>query len=383
MLDFHRTPMLLPTTYLAALLLSILSMVCWGSWANTQKLAGSKWRFELFYIDYSVGVFLCALLAAFTFGSANASEITFLDTFAGIALRKIGWSLAAGVIFNVANVLLVAAIAISGMAVAFPIAIGLALIIGVVSSYFVNPQGNPTLLFGGALLVAFAIIVDAIAYRGAHLAQRVASSSSSAGEVGVAGATAAMTAPSPSVNPRKYKSSKRSRSAMSVATKGIIVSLVSGVLMGMFYPLVQIAMSDEGMALSAYTAGFFFAVGVLFSSALIVPILMNFPLQGDPVEFKAYFAGSKKLHLLGVIGGLIWFGGMMANLAASAAPRSANVGPAVSYALGQGATMISAFWGLFVWKEFRDAPAQVKLLLYVMIALFGAGLALISIAPLQ
>ena len=372
--------MILPTTYLAALLLSILSMLCWGSWANTQKLAGSKWRFELFYLDYSVGVFLCAILAMFTFGSFHQEEITFLDSFAGVALRKIGWAMAGGIVFNVANVLLVAAIAISGMAVAFPIAIGLALIIGVISSYFVNPQGNPTLLFGGALLVGLAIIVDAIAYRGAHRAQRVASSSSSADSATVA---PAVSAPGPSMSPRKYKSSKRKRTAMSVATKGIMVSLISGILMGAFYPLVQISMSDEGMALPAYTAAFFFACGLLFSSVLLVPILMNFPLHGEPVEFKAYFSGSRKQHLLGVLGGMVWFAGMMANLAASAAPRSANVGPAISYALGQGATMISAFWGLFVWKEFHDAPPQVKLLLYVMIGLFGAGLALISIAPLH
>lgn len=374
--------MLLPTTYFAALLLSIFSMLCWGSWANTQKLAGNKWRFELFYLDYSVGILICALVVVFTFGTANQNEITFLDTFAGIALRKIGWALAGGVIFNIANVLLVAAIAISGMAVAFPIAIGLALIIGVVSSYFLNPQGNPTLLFGGALLVGLAIIVDAIAYRGAHLAQRVASSSSSSTD-GAATAAGPVSLPGPSTNPKKYKSFKRKKSSMSVATKGIIVSLVSGVLMGTFYPLVQLAMSDEGMALSAYTAGFFFAFGLVFSSVLIVPILMNFPLQGEPVEFKAYFNGSRNQHILGVLGGIVWFAGMMANLAASAAPKTANVGPAVSYALGQGATMISAFWGLFLWKEFRDAPAQVKLLLYVMIALFGAGLGLVSIAPLH
>ena len=259
---------------------------------------------------------------------------------------------------------------------AFPIAIGLSLIIGVVSTYFQNPQGNPTMLFGGALLVALAIVVDAIAYRGAHLANRVASSA----ESNPSGVTVAA---SPTTSPKKYKASKRKKSAMSVATKGIVVSLFSGVLMGSFYPLVQISMSDEGMALSAYTAGFFFSLGVLFSPMLIVPILMNFPLQGQPVEFKAYFAGATTQHILGVVGGMIWFAGMIANLAASATPKSANVGPAVSYALGQGATLISAFWGLFVWKEFRDAPAQVKILLYVMIGLFVAGLTLVSIAPLN
>jgi len=367
--------MTLPTTYLAALLLSIFTMLCWGSWANTQKLAGSKWRFELFYFDYSFGVVLCAVIACFTFGSWSNEEITFLDSFQGIALRKVAWAFAGGVIFNIANVLLVAAIAISGMSVAFPIAIGLALIIGVVWNYFLNPQGDPGMLFGGATLVGIAIVVDAIAYRAAHAAKRIENPNPASVVVNVPN--------DPTKNPRRSSKKKRKTAALSVATKGIIVSLISGVLMGAFYPFVQISMSDEGMALPAYTAGFFFSFGIFFSTLIVIPFFMNFPLQGQPVEFKAYFVGTKKQHLLGIVGGLIWFAGTMANLAASSAPKSANVGPAVSYALGQGATMISAFWGLFVWREFRDAPSQVKLLLYVMVALFLIGLGLISLAPLR
>lgn len=366
--------MILPTTYLAALSLAIFTMLCWGSWANTQKLAGSKWRFELFYFDYSAGVLLCAILAAFTFGTFNDKEMTFLDTFFGIALRKVAWALAGGLIFNIANVLLVAAIAISGMAVAFPIAIGLALIIGVVWNYFLNPQGNPSMLFGGALLVGLAIIVDAIAYRAAHAAKRITAAET------LTAATDPLAAPKRQ-QPQRHQ--KRKTSAMSTATKGIIVSLISGGLMGAFYPFVQISMSDEGMGLSAYTAGFFFSWGVFLSTLLIVPILMNFPLHGQPVEFKAYFAGTRKQHILGILGGMIWFAGTIANLAASAAPKSANVGPAVSYALGQGATLISAFWGLFIWKEFKDAPSRITLLLWVMIALFVIGLTLVSLAPLH
>ena len=365
--------MILPTTYLAALLLSVFTMLCWGSWANTQKLAGSKWRFELFYFDYSIGVVLCAVAVCFTFGSMDQREITFLDSLAGIALRKVAWALAGGVIFNVANILLVAAIAISGMSVAFPIAIGLALIIGVVWNYFLSPQGNPAMLFGGVLFVGLAIVVDAIAYRVAHASKRYSADEALA---------TAITPADPSKRYAKPKQKKRS-GALSVATKGIIISLFSGGLMGAFYPLVQISMSDEGLALSAYTAGFFFSFGVLLSTIVIIPVLMNFPIHGQPVEFAAYFGGARKDHILGVLGGLIWFAGTIANLLASAAPKSANVGPAVSYALGQGATLISAFWGLFVWREFRDAPSQTRLLLWAMIVLFLLGLTLISLAPLH
>src|ERR1700676_2077858 len=134
--------MLLPSTYFAAILLLISSMFAWGSWANTQKLAG-KWRFELFYYDYSFGVMLCALVAAFTFGSLSPRELTFQDNLLIAAKRQMAYAFLGGAVFNLANMLLVAAIAVSGMAVAFPIAIGLALVIGVVLNFSLNPQGNP------------------------------------------------------------------------------------------------------------------------------------------------------------------------------------------------------------------------------------------------
>jgi glucose uptake protein len=363
--------MILPTTYFAALMLSIFTMLCWGSWANTQKVAGLKWRSELFYFDYSFGVFLCALIACFTFGSINETELTFRDSLLGIAYRKVAWALASGVIFNIANVLLVSAIAMTGMSVAFPIAIGLALIVGVVWNFFLNPQANPTMLFGGVVLVAFAIVVDAIAYRTARTAKRVVDNRTS---IPVSDLEES------SVNPNRNRRKTR-KGKMSPANKGIAVSLISGLLMGSFYPLIQIAMTGEGMALPAYTAGFFFSIGILLSTFIIVPVLMNFPLHGKPVEFGEYFAGTRKQHILGILGGIIWFAGTIANLVASSAPKSANVGPAVSYALGQGATLISAFWGLFYWKEFKDAPPTVNLQLGAMIALFIAGLTLISLAP--
>src|SRR5689334_9921627 len=155
--------MIIPETYAVALLLIILSMVCWGSWANTFKLVG-KWRFELFYYDYSLGVLIAAIIAAYTFGSAG-NELSFSDNLAIAGKRNMVWALAAGAVFNLANMLLVAAISVAGMAVAFPVGIGLALVIGVVWNFFINPQGNALLIFGGAALVLAAIVVDAVAYR--------------------------------------------------------------------------------------------------------------------------------------------------------------------------------------------------------------------------
>lgn len=335
--------MILPTTYATALALTIVSMLCWGSWANTFKLT-KKWRFELFYFDYAFGVVLAALVAAFTFGSMG-DELSFLDNLMYTAgKRQIAWALAAGGVFNLANILLVAAISIAGMAVAFPVGIGLALVIGVVWSFVLKPAANPFLLFSGALLVLVAIAVDAFAYR-AHT-QR--------------------TAP------------KNAR----LTLKGLILSLVSGIFMGSFYPLVEMAKVPE-VGLGPYTVAVVFAIGVLGTTFLYNIYFMNLPVEGQPIPVSAYFASkSLRNHLLGFLGGLVWCTGAVANFVAASAPPEVNVGPAVSYAMGQGATMISALWGLLVWKEFAGAAPRVKMLLAIMMILFIAGLTLVSIAPL-
>lgn len=337
--------MILPTTYAAALLLTLLSMLCWGSWANTFKLSG-KWRFELFYFDYSTGVLLAAVIAAFTFGSLGV-ELSFMDNLAITGKRQMFFAFLGGAVFNIANMLLVAAIAVAGLAVAFPVGIGLALVIGVIWNFILTPgkNGNPALLFPGVALVVGAIIVDAMAYR-AHAASQAANS--------------------PQQKP---------------GFKGITLSLVSGVLMGSFYPLVQ--MSREGdFGLGPYAAAFIFSIGVFLSTPIFNVYFMNLPVEGKPVPFTAYFKGTGKQHLLGIAGGAIWCVGAISNFVASSAPPNVQVGPAISYAIGQGATMVSALWGLLLWKEFEGADSRVKILLALMLALFIAGLGLISIAPL-
>ena len=341
--------MIVPSTYTVALLLTILSMICWGSWANTQKLAG-KWRFELFYIDYSIGVLLAAVIAAFTFGMLG-SELNFQDNLLITGKRQIAFCFAAGVVFNLANMLLVAAIAVAGMAVAFPIGIGLALVIGVVWSYILNPQGNPLLLFGGAAVVVAAIIVDAMAY----------------------GALAAARQPKQEPGARRRQGSP--------SAQGIILSCISGVLMGSFYPLVEMSKIGE-LGLGPYTVALIFAIGVFLSTFPFNLYFMNLPVQGPPLKFTYYFRGTKSQHLLGLAGGIIWCTGAVCNFTAASAPQSANVGPAVSYAMGQGATLISALWGILYWKEFEGAPPRVRTLITVMILLFVVGLGMVSIAPL-
>ncbi len=350
--------MILPTTYLGALLLSIVSMICWGSWANTQKLAG-KWRFELFYYDYSLGVLICAVVAAYTLGSWLPQELTFSDNLLIAARRQMASGVGAGSVFNLANMLLVAAIAVSGMAVAFPVAIGLALVIGVVWNYQLNSQGNPILLFSGVALVVVAIITDAFAYSAYLDAKQLEAQKALQAD--------------PRVKTRTRKPG---------AARGLILSIISGVLMGMFYPLVEMGKAgDSGVA--PYGIGVLFGAGVFLSSLLYIPFFLNFPVEGEPIAARDYFKGTRGQHFLGFAGGIIWMAGALANFVAASAPVSVQLGPATSYALGQGATMVSALWGLLVWHEFKGANQRVKLLLLAMIVLFVVGLGLISIAPLN
>jgi glucose uptake protein len=319
-----------------AVAMCVVTMLCWGSWANTQKLASKEWRFQLFYWDYAIGVFLFALLLAFTLGSSGGGGRGFLND---LAQAETQWLLSAflgGVIFNLANILLVAAIDIAGMAVAFPVGIGLALVLGVGTTYVAKPQGNVPMLALGVACVMIAIVLDALAY------QRLAAAGKKA------------------------------------PTKGIILSAVAGVLMGFFYSFVAHSMGRfdaatqvlEAGKLSPYTAIVLFSAGVLASNFVWNSIVMARPFSGEAVTYREYFTkGNARLHLIGIVGGMIWNVGMSFSIIASAA-----AGPALSYGLGQGATMVGAVWGVFIWKEFKGAPPGTGRLLAAMFVLYLIGL---------
>jgi glucose uptake protein len=331
-------------SYPLAVACCVLTMLCWGSWAVTKKLARPDWRFELFYWDYTIGVVLITLAFGLTLGSSGSEGRAFFPDLAQASFASIVEALVGGAIFNLANILLVAAIDIAGMAVAFPVGIGLALIIGVIMNYLAAPIGNVALLSAGVFLVTFAIILDALAYR------RL-----SAGSPDIGGGTKG-------------------------SSKGLLLSVVCGVFMGIFYRFVAAAMyADTAHAvpgkMGSYAAVFVFALGVLFSSFIWNILAMRRPLVGKPVGFRDYFAARLPTHMTGVLGGLIWGTGMSFNLIASG-----RAGFAISYGLGQGATMIAAIWGVFIWKEFRTAPAGTSTLLAAMFGSFIAGLALIVLA---
>ena len=334
--------MFFPESYLGALALMILTMLCWGSWANTLKLCPG-YRFQLFYWDYALGLTVATMFWGLTAGSHGHTGTAFLDDMIQAPLASILFAALGGVIFNIANLLIVAAIDVAGLAVAFPVGIGLALIVGAVSSYMVNPTGNRLLLFGGVALVMVAILFDAKAYR-----------------------------------QREGNSKKGARTT----TRGIVLSLVGGLLMGTFYPLVAAALRGaQGVPpVGPYAVSMFFALGVLLSTIPANLLLMAKPLDGKPpVSLSGYLPAPMRWHLAGLLGGGIWATGAIANFVASGAHL---VGPAVSYSIGQGATMVSVCWGVFVWHEFAGAPASARRSLLFMFLFFALGLIAVALAPL-
>jgi glucose uptake protein len=325
-----------PEAYAAALAFMIVSMICWGSWANTMKLTAG-YAFQLFYWDYVIGILLGSIVWGLTLGSAGGGPLAFMNNIHQADLTHILYAIAGGAVFNVANLLLVAAIDIAGLAVAFPVGIGLALVVGVLLNYALSPKGQPLLLFGGVALVVLAIILDALAYR------------------------------------------RREKQSRSISARGIWISIVCGVLMGSFYPLVTKAVTGPG-SLGPYAVAFFLAVGIVLCAIPVNYLFMKKPLTGTaPVNMSQYFKAKPAWHLWGMVGGLIWCTGTVFNFVASHAQM---IGPAVSYAIGQGATMVSAVWGVFIWKEFANAPPESRKLIPAMFIFFLIGLGSIAITPM-
>jgi glucose uptake protein len=326
-------------SYPLAVLMCVITMLCWGSWANTQKLATKEWRFQLFYWDYAIGVLLLALLLAFTLGSTGSGGRGFLADLQQADGKWLGSAFLGGVVFNLSNILLVAAIDIAGLAVAFPVGVGLALVLGVVTTYLATRQGNVPMLALGVAAVMIAIILDGLAYK------RLVSG------------------------------------GQKTPTKGIVISVAAGLLMGWFYSFVAQAMGKidpatkmlEAGKLSPYTAVVLFSAGLLLSNFIWNSIMMVKPFTGAPVPFGDYFSkGSPRLHLVGILGGMIWNTGMSFSIIAST-----KAGAALSYGLGQGATMIGALWGVFIWKEFKGAPPGTSKYLTAMFFLYLVGLAIL------
>lgn len=332
--------MFIVSNYALAVSFCIVTMLCWGSWSNTQKLAGKTWGHALFYWDYVIGIFLFSIISAFTLGSFGEEGRSFLTDLGQADFGNIGSAIFGGAIFNAANLLLTAAIALAGMSVAFPVGIGLALVLGVIINFIFSSKGDAFLLFSGVGFVIIAIIANAIAYK-------------------------------------KMSGTQHAKDA----TKGIVLALIGGLLMSLFYYFVAASMdlnnfsNPEAGKMTPYTAMFIFSCGVLLSNFVFNTYVMRRPFHGLPVTYSDFFKGKIKIHCVGIIGGCIWGLGNAFNLIAAG-----TAGAAISYGLGQGATLVAALWGVFIWKEFRGAGKSTHYLLTAMFFFFVLGLGLIIAA---
>jgi glucose uptake protein len=310
-------------------------MICWGSWGNTQKLAAKTWRYELFYWDYVIGIVLLSIIFGFTLGSIGEQGRGFIDDVTQVNPKSFWSAFTGGIIFNASNILLSASISLAGMSVAFPVGVGLALVLGVFINYFGAPKGDPVILFLGVLLVVTAIIMNGIA------------------------------------SSRMSKGTEEQKTRK----KGIIIAIIAGFLMSFFYRFVASAMDltnlenpTEGM-LTPYGAFFIFSIGILASNFILNTLVMKKPFVGNPVNYSQYFKGNLKTHLVGVLGGVIWGVGTAFSYIAAG-----KAGAAISYGLGQGATLVAALWGVFIWKEFKNSSKATNKLLIWMFILFILGI---------
>lgn len=332
--------MFIVQSYPLAIFFCFVTMLCWGSWGNTQKLAAKTWRYELFYWDYVIGLLLFSLLSAFTLGSFGTEGRSFLDDLMQADGRNLFSAFLGGVVFNASNILLAAAVALcGGMSVAFPVGVGLALVLGVLINYFGAAKGDLLFIFLGVALIAAAIVMNGLAYRMARTGKR------------------------------------------KLTAKGLLISVAAGTIMAFFYRFVASSMDLDSFTAPAagkmtpYTAVVVFAAGVFVSNFLFNTIAMKCPVEGTPVRPSEYFGGTFRTHLVGMLGGAIWCLGESFSMIASG-----KAGAAISYGLGQGATLVSALWGILIWKEFRGAPGASVLCNAGMFVLFLAGLGLLIYA---
>lgn len=316
--------MYIPETFAAAFGLTLLSMLCWGSWANSFSLTRGKYRFELFYWDYAVGIMVGVLVLAALLGPQSALFHGSMDP------GKVAWGIASGVVFNIGTVLLVAAISLAGMSVAFPVCVGLAMLIGGGVSWCIEAAVPAVPMAIGLGLILLSVILDAAAYRA------------------------------------------KSNEVVS-STRGILIAVIGGLFTGAFPPCLQQAMVGPN-ALDSYAAVVMLGVGISGCTVVTNYAFMRRPIAGgEPVTFAQFFAAPVRFHVFGILGGMVWATGTVCNFVAGG-----KVSVAIAYAFGGGATIVTALWGIFLWKEFRGAPRRSYWYLFGMLISFVVGIVVIA-----
>jgi glucose uptake protein len=302
-------------------------MICWGSWPSAEKIT-RNWRTEFFHLDFSLGLFLASLLAIGIYKQSDPGA-AFLKGLLEADRSAWLWALGGGAFMNAGNLALLAGIRRVGIAVAFPISVGLSIVVGTLLTYLVNPKGNLLFLGAGVVLIFLAVITNSVAY-----------------------------------GYRKTDGSNKHRSINDLA-----ICVVSGTLFMCSGPMFAKAISST-KPLDPNGTCILYALGSLIIAGPLLIYLTRHPIEERPFSFIAYLHGSTRNHLAGLIGGGIWGAGMLlvflpANI----------VGPALALAVGQADPLVAALWGVLIWGEFRGAPASARALLASMFILYVAGLA--------
>lgn len=322
--------MFVPHSPQTALLLIVVSMVCWASWPNLLR-ALPHWRLEFFYVDYTLGFLLTVLVIGMTAGSTGTA-LDFLDRVAAAGGREAGLALLGGLVWNAGNIFLLNSIMIAGLAVAFTIGAVLAIMLGVGISYWAQPIGNPAWLLAGSVVLILAACANAQAYR------KLGGVSS------------------------RHKS------------LGIALALTAGVLVGIFPPFIAGAITGSN-ALDSYVVSVYFMLGASVATLIGMPILVARPFIGEPASMKGYLEGPRSWHIMGLLAGAIWCIGTVANFVSAGL-----VGVAISWGIGSGAPMVGALWGILLWKEFKGADVYSRTLITLSLILYTTGVVLVAIS---
>jgi glucose uptake protein len=344
--------MILPTSHIASLILLVLCLICWGSWANTFNATGKKWRFELYYFDFAIGVVIAALICALTLGTLGWDGFSFMDDVRLAGKKQDLFAFVGGLIFNLGNMLLVGAISLVGLSVAFPAGLGVAMVIGGIWSLVLGPPASLAFRLIGMLALVISVVMSALAYQ-AYARARLLEM----------------------IQTGKTKSTKKQ-----ISMKGVVVACVGGLFLGSFYPLLQLSRDTEA-GLGPYAGGFVFAMGILVSTFVFNLFFMNLPIAGKPVEMVEYFRAKAKLHGFGILGGIVWYLGALATFVVIRAEGAARVDPSMSYLLTDGGILLATVWGLILWKELSGTDTKINYQIVLMLVFMILGLGLLSAAP--
>ena len=343
--------MILPQSYAAVMFLTVLSLLCLGSWAALMK-SWEKWRFEVFYLDFAIGLLLAAVVYAFTFGNLGYDGFNFIDDLQHAGKRQWMYVFGAGILFNLGNMLLMGAVSVAGMAVAFPIGLGVAILVGTGIALLGHPLANAPITGLGCLMILLSAVLSASCYRILATARLQAEAR--------AGHSKSTRRPTP--------------------IKGMILPAIAGLLIGGYTPLVEKARLGD-LGLGPYAVGAIFAFGVFFSSFVFDIFFMNLPVDGEPVEFTTFLTSPLKQHLTGWLSGILWFTGVLAAWICTSVPEQEQIGPLAHVTLSQASPVIAALWGILVFRELKEGDFRVKMMGILSPVLFLLGLALIGLAP--